>query len=585
MNNRHNQHNRALCRRMEIILLLISVAVPLFAQQYPTDYFRHPLNLPVSMSGDFGEIRPNHFHSGIDLRTDGKTGEAVYAPADGYVSRVNISPWGGGKVLYITHPNGYRTAYMHLDEFCGAIGKFVHDYQYEHQVYAFDIDLPVDSFKVKKGELVARSGNTGGSMGPHLHYDIRYASNDQPINPLYFGIKYSDPIAPTIVNIKLYPSDRRTTLEGTNRELWLTERVTKGKKAVNVRRDTVVVAGSFYAGIYTYDQMEAGSSKNGVESIDLYIDGKIFWHYSVPTFLFEETRAINAIIDYPQYRKNREYYIVTRFLRGNRNNWSYATNGNGHIRFDDDELHRLEYQVSDLKGNITKRAFFVRSKPSALLPDTDMTHIEMAGDPITYFKRFAKSYDGFRVEIEPYTVYESDYLTHHSSNDGGRLSQRHTIGLKLYPLPPHHPIRITMPVPPTAPAHLQSKLLIVCINGKDCSACVTQREGNNLTATCRSFGGFAVRLDTVPPTIKPTGFADGKTITASTFSVKIGDNLSGVDKYACYINGAWQLAEYDGKSASLIVKSELLKKGSNEVVFRVSDQVGNESEQQYTLRR
>ena len=188
-----------------LALLLTSLAsgqeIPTFKEQtprFPTNYFKHPIQLPVSMSGDFGEIRSNHFHSGLDLRTGGKEGIKVYAPADGYVSRINISAYGGGKVLYITHPNGYKTVYMHLSAFCGDIGKVVRRYQYEHQTFTMDINLSPDSLPVKQGQLVALTGNTGGSGGPHLHYEIRYAENDQPINPLYFGVPYSDPITPTI---------------------------------------------------------------------------------------------------------------------------------------------------------------------------------------------------------------------------------------------------------------------------------------------------------------------------------------------------------------------------------------------------
>lgn len=573
------------------VRILILCLLPLIAQaqenpkQHPTDYFRLPMNREVSLAGDFAEIRSNHFHSGLDLRTGGKTGEAIYAPADGYISRINISAWGGGKVLYITHPNGYRTAFMHLDAFCGDIAKFVHDYQYEHQVFAFDIDLPVDSFKVVKGQLVARSGNTGGSMGPHLHYDIRYAHNDQAINPLYFGIKYTDPVAPTIVNIKVYPADNRTAIEGQNRELYLNESRKQGKKTVTVKRDTITVSGRFYTGIYTYDQMEAGSSKNGVEEIELYVDGQRFWRYCVPTFLFEETRAINAVIDYPQYRKNREYYILTRCLRGNRNTFSVAERDNGYLEFSDEALHRLEYRVSDYKGNTTRRTFFVRSRPSGLLPDTDLHNIELAGKAVSYFRQFRLSEEGFVVELQPWTVYEHDYLTHSLTTDRRFLTPLHTIGLKKYPLPPHQPFTVKLLIPNTIPSPLRARLTVVNVEGKSRTALATKIAGDWAIAASRSFGGFALELDTVSPTVKPANFADGKALTAASFSVKISDNLSGVASYACHVNGQWELAEHDGKSSSLTVDAAVLKKGRNEVVFKVVDAVGNSTEEHYTILR
>ncbi len=572
-----------------LLLLLFSAATPLGAQQqqYPTDCFKHPLRIPVSLSGGFAEIRPNHFHSGIDLRTGGKTGQPVYAPADGYVSRINISAWGGGKVLYITHPNGFKTVYMHLDAFCGDIGKFVHNYQYDHHTFAFDIDLPKDSIPVKQGQLVALTGNTGGSFGPHLHFDVRYAANDQAVNPLYFGTIYTDPIAPTIAGIKIYPATSATLINGANREVNIDEvkqQTAKGKTAAR-RIDTIPIAGRFYTGIYTYDQMEAGSSKNGVEKIELFVDGELFYRYQVSSFLFEETRAINAIIDYPQYQRNRQYYIVTRHLRGNRNHWSAPLRDNGYLQFDDGRTHRLEYRVSDYKGNLTKRTFFVRSIPQDPQQEEkdSLKNVQAQGDPIIYFKPFSLTRDGFQAILQGYTVYENDEVLYTQGADAARLSPLHKITLKRYPLPPHQSFTVILPVPAKVASPLHSKLTIVCINGKDVSACSTTMEGDRLVASTRSFGGFAVRLDTIGPTVKAVNFTDGKAFNGKSLTVKIGDNLTGVVSYHCYINDEWVLAEHDGKNASLTASAETLKKGRNKVVFVVTDAVGNSTKLSSTL--
>lgn len=561
--------------------LLLVIPLTMAAQQYPTDYFKHPLLLPVSLAGDFAEIRPNHFHSGLDLRTDGKTGQKVYAPADGYVSRINISAWGGGKVLYITHPNGYKTVYMHLDAFCGEIGKFVHDYQYSHHVFAFDINLPKDSIKVKQGQVVALTGNTGGSSGPHLHYDIRYAENDQAINPLYFGIRYTDPVAPTIVGIKIYPATSTTIINGSSKELNIDDAkvtVKNGKKKTTRRIDTIEVAGRFYTGIYAYDQMEAGSNKNGVEKIELFVDGQLFYRYQVPTFMFEETRAINAIIDYPQYQRNRQYYILTRHLRGNRNHWSQPYRDNGYLLFDDSRTHRLEYRVSDYKGNTTTRTFFVRGTASPADNKDTLRNLELQGDPIIYYKPFTITREGFQASLDAYTVYENDEVVYSKETDAARLSPLHRITLKRHPLPPHQGFTVRLPIPPQVKPSLIEKLAIVCINGKNVSACTTRRDGDMLTAVSRSFGGFAIRLDTVAPTVKAVNFSDGKSLKGTTLTVKIGDNLTGVVSYHCHINGEWVLAEHDGKTATLTASAATMVKGRNTVTFTAADAVGNTTE-------
>lgn len=549
-----------------------------------------PVQLPLSMAGGFAEIRPNHFHSGIDIRTNGEEGIKVYSPDDGYVSRINISAWGGGKVLYIDHPSGYRTVYMHLSEFSGKIGRYVRNYQYAHHTFAFDITLPKDSIRVRRGDLVALTGNTGGSYGPHLHYEIRLAENDQTFNPLHFGLPYSDPLAPTIAGIKLYPASENSTINDKKSEAkiypLLTPAKKKGNKTITKGSNSQVinVGGRFYCGIYTHDRQDPTThNKNSIEKIELFVDGELFFRYHVPTFLFEETRAINAIIDYQQYQRNGEYYIVTRHLRGNQNNFCTAYRDNGYLEFHDGDIHRLEYRVYDHKGNSTSKSFQVK----AVQPDTStVSHsgfLIPKGTPIAYFKRCSVVEEGFVATLEPYTVYENDELLYSKTTDAGGLSPLHRITLRNHPLPPHQAFSVGLPVPETVPAELRDKLTIVCVNGKKTSACPTKRRDNLLRTTTKSFGGFAVRLDTVPPKVTPVNFANGRRVDSEFFSVKISDNLSGVSTYSCTVNGQWELAEHDGKSSTLNVSSKVLKKGQNTVTFRLTDAVGNVREESYII--
>lgn len=546
----------------------------------PQCYTNMPIKLSLNLAGSFAEIRPNHFHSGLDIKTGGKEGERVYAPNDGYVSRINISAWGGGKVLYITHPDGYRTVYMHLSDFCGEIGKFVHDYQYANHIYAFDIELPKDSIRVSKGQLVALTGNTGGSGGPHLHYEIRLAENDQPINPLLFGLDYNDLIAPTIAGIKFYPASNSTTIEGKNE----TFTIRSNQMPLN---DTLTVSGRFYTGIYTYDQHEPGSrNKNGIHRIELYVDDSLFYIYTVPTFVFDETRAINAIIDYPHYQRTREYYIITRHLRGDRNNFSTAYRDNGYIHFDDNNTHCIRYRAIDHKGNYAQQTLYLRAEPNQdTQNNTTPLAISATGEPITYFKHFRFNSEGFTVDIRPYTVYENDLLSYRRTKDNLSLCDRHHINLVKHPLPPHQSFDIQLDVPQGIDNSDLDKLTIVCINGKNVSALPTTIEGHRLCAQTRSFGAFAIRIDTIPPTIKAANFSNNKALKGSKITVKISDNLTGIVSYSCHINGEWHVAEHDGKTATLSVDAKHLRKGQNRVTFRVVDAVGNATEQTWKINR
>ena len=551
----------------------------------PKDYFINPMKIPVSLSATFGEIRANHFHGGIDLRVGGKVGEPVYAAAEGYVSRIKVSPWGGGKHVYITHPNGFRTVYMHLDGYAGEMAKFVSDWQYKHQLFAFDVDLPVDSIKVEKGQLIGYAGNTGSSGGPHLHYEIRYADNDQPINPLYFGMEYNDPIAPTIVNLKLYPADDASLIDGAHKEWFQTTTRKVGKRHVSVTADSVCVAGRFYAGIYTYDKSEKNDRKNGVERIEIYVDGDLFAVYGVPSYIYEETRAINAQIDYQQYQKTREYYVITRQLPGIRYPKITAVRDSGYLSFNDNALHKMEFRVYDYKGNVAKQTLKVRDvsgQQSAVGGQSSPANPKFR---IRYSKSKVIDTAGFRLTMKPYTLYADDELVVRIlQRKAGFYGNVYTIYPRNYNYPPNSAYTIELPMPRGVKVD-RSKLLICSVAGKKSSAVETRMENGVLKADVKNFGSFTVGADTVPPVVKPSNFKDGATITNKELRLKITDDFSGIATYNCFIGGRWVLAEYDPKVAALIIDTKSLKKGQNTLAVKVADAVGNLTEAKYTLYR
>lgn len=194
-----------------LIKLFLLLLIPYFASSqkypYPKTQFRAPIDRQLNISGNFAELRGNHFHSGIDLRIGEREGEKVYSPEEGEVSRIKIQAYGGGKNLYIRHINGYTTVYMHLQNFSDKIEKYVKEYQYEKQTYEFDLQIPKGKLKLKKGELIAYAGNTGSSGGPHLHYEIRDTKTENIINPQHFGIEIKDTIAPNIISLLISPKE------------------------------------------------------------------------------------------------------------------------------------------------------------------------------------------------------------------------------------------------------------------------------------------------------------------------------------------------------------------------------------------
>ena len=565
---------------------------PVDAASLPKDYFVPPMKIPMSLSATFGEIRANHFHGGVDLRVGGDVGEPVYAAAEGYVSRIKVSPWGGGKHIYITHPNGLRTVYMHLDGYAGELAKFVHDYQYSHRIFAFDVDLPQDSIKVEKGQLIGYAGNTGSSGGPHLHYEVRFADNDQPINPFYFGMEYSDPVAPTIVNVKLYPADKGTLIDGVQKEWIQTSPRKVGKRYVATTADSVSVSGRFYAGIYAYDMSEKGQRKNGVERIEIYVDGDLFAIYSVPSYIYEETRAINAQIDYQQYQKTKEYYVITRQLPGIRYPKVTAVRDSGYICFNDNALHKMEFRVYDYKGNVAKQTLKVRSAAGGRQSGASLTG-DNGGQSSPVNPKFRVRYSkpkvidtaGFRLTMKPYTMYADDELAFRiMQRKAGFYGNVYSIYPRNYNYPPNSAYTIELPMPRGVKVN-RSKLLICSVAGKKSSAVETRIENGVLKADVKYFGSFTVAADTVPPAVTPSNFKDGATIAKKELRLKITDDFSGIATYNCFIGGRWVLAEYDPKVAALIIDSKLLKKGQNTLAVKVADAVGNITETKYIVYR
>lgn len=557
---------------------------PHFSQSFPKDYFSHPLDVPIAIKGTFAEIRPNHFHGGVDFSVGGKVGAPIHAAADGYISRISISPWGGGKILYVTHYNGYKTVYMHCNDFVGAIATFARNCQYANESYAIDVTLPVDSIPVRKGQVIAHAGNTGSSMGPHLHFEVRYAENDQAINPLYFGTPYTDRVAPTIRNIKVYPATPASTVNGAHTPQRLLGNRSVEGKGTSLSADTFRVQGRFYVGIYTTDVSEPGStSKNGVEKVELYVDDSLFYRYAVPTFLYAETRAINSVIDYPEFQKSGEYYVITRTLPGDPTHTSMPMRDMGFLSFGDRQLHRLEYRVSDYKGNTTRRRFYVRDL-GALADGDDNTSVDVQGEVVSYLEAKRIVRPGFEAQLEPRTLYDDDVLAVQSFQRSGYLGTAYSLNPTRNVLPPHVPIMVRI-FAPQVDSSVLSHLVMVCISGKKEIPLTTSREGRMLSAKSSSFGTFALKVDTQAPVVQPKNISEGGTCP-SVINVKITDNFSGIGTYKCYLNGKWVLAEYDAKNNLLSIDTRgATRSGDNRFRIVVTDNANNVYDHTFRLKR
>lgn len=573
------------------VMLLVCSILHCQQSKFPQNYFASPINMAFQPSGTFGEIRANHFHSGLDLRIGGVVGEPVYAVADGYVSRIKVSGYGGGKIVYVTHPNGFKSVYMHLNNFCGKIAEWVEKYQYSNHTFDLDVNLKSDVLPVRLGDLIANAGNTGGSGGPHLHFELRYASNDKTINPLLFGYYMKDKTSPTIHDIRIYPFGENTTINGKNEVLSLNapkpKRNPKQKKAAVPRpvSDTIKIAGKFYLGIYTTDASDGSTGRNGVYRVLLTVDNKLVYSYQDTAFMFEETRAANAMIDYSLYINKRTPYLLSRVLKGHNAGLCKAHRDGGYIYFTDNEVHTITYTVTDFADNIATRTFFVKAedqKPSGSPRQKPQTRYV----PVAYYLPYSHNKGDFGFEMAENTIYENDYIDLTTATPGNTklLSTIYTLKLVNSDLPPHKTFQVKIRIPDRY-RNMKDKLLVVSTWGKQMFAQSSRVEKEFVVGDVRTFGSFAIAMDTTAPRATAGNFSSTKPFRGNALTFKVSDNLSGVSYYHCYVNGNWTLAEFDGKTSSLSVEANKLKAGSNSIRLVIGDSKNNEATYEWTVKK
>ncbi|MFN8777215.1 MAG: M23 family metallopeptidase [Flavobacteriales bacterium] len=540
---------------------------------YPQNYFRSPLDIPLHLSGNFGELRTNHFHSGIDIKTEQREGLPVYAVADGHISRIKVSPIGYGYALYIDHPNGYTTVYGHLQRYSERIADYVMREQYAARSFAIDLFPTSDMLPVKKGELIALSGNSGGSGGPHLHFEIRETATEKPINPLLFGYRLEDRIAPSVVRVWMVPMSDSTVV-GSGRVPVSYETIAAGAVMKLSARSLPVVYGDVGFAIHTSDQLNGNTNRCGIYRIELFVDGLQVYGQRMDRLDFTTNRAMNAHTIYERFKKDRSQLHASYRLPGNPLDIYDNLVNDGIVSFRDGKLHEVEYRVLDIQGNLTTVKFQVQSAagpaPASTPSKGRLARMDWEQD---------NNYndDEIRLFIPAFTLYEdADLVITRGKQITGSITPTFMVVSPYEPV--HSEYELSLNVSDVSPA-LQNKLTIVRWDpDKDkIMAEKTTVSGGWATARPLYLGYFGVRLDTLPPAVSSIDFSESMK-GRSQFSFRISDGLSGIADYVPTIDGEWVLMEYDGKNNRITCSfdPERMTRGSHLFEIRVVDQVGNE---------
>lgn len=510
---------------------------------YPLTEFRSPLDIePPALAGSFGELRSNHFHSGIDFRTNQRIGYPVYAPADGYISRLRVQNSGFGLALYINHSNGYTTVYGHLSRFNPKIAQIVKDIQYKKFSYEIDEFPSADLIPVRKGEVIAYTGNTGSSGGPHLHFEIRDSKTEATINPQLLGISIPDNVPPVIHAMYVYRLNGKPFNEFTPKQYF---QVAGGNGNYKLNQvSTINLSGEVGFGIVVNDKHNGASGNNGAYAIELAVDGITVYTSALERFTFDNSKAINSHIDYPTYIKTKQSIQKSFVDPGNPLQIYYNLVNNGRINFNDGKTHTVKYTISDARGNKSTLSFNVLSNPKAVINTPELP----LGTSFTYNRQNEFSLDDVKVILPKGTLYNDlNFLYKKTAKPQlNAFSEIHYIHNNLTPL--HTGFELWIKADSTIIKH-QNKALIVNSNRSSQGGYF---ENGWVKAKPRNFGSYFVAIDTIAPNIIPLNIVNGKNMAGiSKMSFRISDALSGIKSFNGYIDGKWILMEFDTKTATL----------------------------------
>ncbi len=552
---------------MKFKLFFLLISYSFFAQNnYPKDYFGAPLNIPIELSGCFGELRDNHFHSGFDIKTQKVEGLNVLASADGYVSRIKIGIYGYGKAIYITHPNGFTTVYGHLQRGNGAIENFIKENQYKEKSYEIDIFLKPNQLPVKKGEIIAFSGNTGGSGGPHLHFEFRDSKTENILNPMLFGFDkfIKDTKKPTINSLMVYPIDESSIVNQSNKPVAIN---------LDLQADGTYLAekvrafGKIGFGINTFDTFDNSYNKFGIYKAEVFNNGKSVFGYQFDSFPFEEFRYINALLDYPRLmimkQRVQKLFMKNPYpLNIIKTDFNYGIVTMEIPNFS--KAYRIE--ISDFENNKT-----IISVPIeySLLPATNIQKVIHSKYFIKHLNdnNFAK--DNVEVFFPAGIFYDDFYMDFDVKGD--------SIIVHNKTIPVHSNYTITIDDKKYSDAELD-KLFVAKVNGKNLDYELTSRKGRIFTGKTRELGTYILAKDSIAPKISIAKPIEGKWITnQKNIQLNTSDSLSGIKSFNGYLNGKWILLEYEYKTKKLThsFDDKIVLEGKNDLKVVVTDNVGN----------
>jgi hypothetical protein len=556
--------------------LFIGFSVHLNAQKI--DYSKYdlhaPMDIPMVLAANFGELRSNHFHTGIDIKTNRRSGYNILSVEDGYVSRIKVSPWGYGHVVYIDHYNGLTSVYAHCDAFVGQLANLASQQQEGNEGFEIDYYPQKDSLRVKKGQIIAKSGNTGGSSAAHLHFEIRETISENALNPLLFNFDIADTQEPTIRGLKVYAlteegyrvpdKSKSYTVSGSNGKYSLSG------NSVSVDATYTSNKGGIGFSFDVIDKLDGANNVCGIHEAFLLVDKDTVFSQNMERISFASNRQINTHKDYEEYHNRRRHYQKAFKTKHNPLPIYRTMLNNGMIKAEPGNTYPISYVAKDAYGNSSKLSFNLeveagtKRKEHKLYPNTKLLYPDSA-----YL-----SYDEFHyILFPPGILYEPTPLKLKSSKNAIEF------GDDLIPLQETFKLML-----PSLTNVKDEKQYIQRISryGTKYAEGGTVKDGW-ITSRIKSFGDFSVEVDTIAPAIKARNFSNNIAVGNKQLSWSISEKSSGLIDYDIYINREWYLLKYEPKSTQFYFDPPKDLKGEKTVIIRAIDACGNKSIEEYIL--
>ncbi len=576
------------------LLLPVIAAAQKNTQGYPQGYFRNPLDIPILLAGNFGECRGGHFHSGLDIKTEGVENKKVHAAADGYISRIKMDKGGFGHALYITHANGYTTLYAHLNDFAPAIQKYLRKEQYEKKKWDVDLALDPAKFPVKKGALIAWSGNTGGSTAPHLHFEIRNTKTEHPLNPQLFGFAVNDHTPPRPKEVYFYtrfteawPGKANASIyTGTPEWCGVAKRgstyqpAIESSRGIAVKNDTISLpvyrqCENIGIGINADDFMEGSENTIAFYTARLFMDDTLRTEVVLDNIGYDETRYINAYTDYATRQCDHKWVQCLFQLPGNMLDRLYNSTGSGKGRLymGDGKVHTLRIELTDNSQNTATIGFYIKPVEQ-ISPDPVLGKVTC--DIVAPHSAYRIERDDIRFELDEKQFY--DYACFRFAVAASTEGASDKYSLHDPQVPVHHYFELELrPRPNKVPEQLKTKVVMKYTDGKDVDGRVaTLTEGGRYKARVRSLGTYWLDIDTIPPVIESMQRKNGSLAGAKQLAFTVKDNTTSVRSFSGYLDGKWVCFEQHGDDFFYRF-DEHCTKGKHKLVFTAEDENGNAS--------